>query len=145
MNNPLPKTGRPRGAVDKSVKVARKAIAEFIELNTPRFSGWLEQVADGIPVYGGDGQPVKDAKGATVWLVKPDPATAIKLVADLTEYHLPKLTRTEAHVVAQIDAMPITDLPTAVLQQRLFHALGLTPEDAATIIEGEAMPVKPEG
>lgn len=87
------------------VKLARKAIAEFVESNIPRFNGWLEQVAGGIPQYDKDGVVQLDSKGCPIWLVKPDPATAMKLVGDLTEYHLPKLSRADVQVAAKVESV----------------------------------------
>lgn len=100
-----------------SPKLARKAIAEFIESNIPRFSGWLEQIAGGIPVYDQHGVPLLDSKGSIVWLVKPDPATAMKLVADVCEYHLPRLSRATVEATVQVDHVDIHNLSALPLEQ----------------------------
>ena len=89
--------------VRQNATLARRAIADFVDANIPRFNSWLGQVADGIPQFDKDGNIQLDARGVPLWLVKPDPATAIKLVADVCEYHLPKLQRSEASVVAKIE------------------------------------------
>ena len=125
------RTGRPKGSRNKSVKQAREAIADFVEQNAPRFNLWLEQVAGGIPQYDGNGEPVRDIKGSIVWLVKPDPASAIKLVGELTEYHLPKLSRADMTVVDERESSrEISHLSTEELKLRLFKSLGLDVSDA---------------
>lgn len=65
--------GKPKGP-NKATSAAREAIAAFVEGNTPRLQGWLDQVA-ADPKHG--------------------PLVAIKCVTDLLEYHVPKLARTE--------------------------------------------------
>ena len=72
--------GRPKGAPNKSTAAVREAIAKMAELNAPRFSNWLDQVA---------------AKS-------PEKACDIYLRA--IEYHLPKLARTE---VTGTDGQPV--------------------------------------
>ncbi len=63
--------GKGRGA-NKSTALAREAIAQFVEMNTPRFNGWLDEI------YKQHG-----AKAA------------FEAVSGLLEYHVPKLSRTE--------------------------------------------------
>jgi len=63
--------GRAKGVPNKSTAAVREAIAKMAELNAPRFSNWLDQVA---------------AKS-------PEKACDIYLRA--IEYHIPKLARTE--------------------------------------------------
>lgn len=121
-------------AVARGTRLAREAIAHFVELNVPRFNGWLQQVAEGIPQYDHEGQIIKNANGSILWLVRPDPATAMKLVADVCEYHLPKLARTEVDVVDR-SAMPLEQLSTAELQRRLYVQLGLVAEDAVEVVQ----------
>ena len=72
--------GRPKGAPNKSTAAVREAIAKMAELNAPRFSNWLDQVA---------------AKS-------PEKACDIYLRA--IEYHIPKLARTE---VTGQDGQPV--------------------------------------
>lgn len=96
------KRGRPPGAKNRHSPVvanARRAIAEFVEGNLPKFQGWLEQVAEGTPYRDNQGRLIRNEAGAILYQVKPDPATAIKLVADICEYHLPKLSRAEVSSV----------------------------------------------
>jgi len=67
-NNP---NGRPKGSQNKDVKLAREAIAKFVDENTERLQGWLDQIAE------------------------ESPEKAFNCVKDLIEYHVPKLARTE--------------------------------------------------
>lgn len=66
--------GRPKGSPNKATADAREAIRLFVETNTPRLQGWLDQIASD-PRQG--------------------PAVAFKCAMDLMEYHIPKLARTE--------------------------------------------------
>jgi hypothetical protein len=70
MSNPHPvsRKGRPNKATER----ARQAIAVFVEDNTERLQGWLDEIA------ASDG-----------------PKAAFMCFSDLIEYHVPKLTRTE--------------------------------------------------
>ena len=72
--------GRAKGVPNKSTAAVREAIAKMAELNAPRFSNWLDQVA---------------AKS-------PEKACDIYLRA--IEYHIPKLARTE---VTGQDGQPV--------------------------------------
>jgi hypothetical protein len=72
--------GRAKGVPNKSTAAVREAIAKMAELNAPRFSNWLDQVA---------------AKS-------PEKACDIYLRA--IEYHIPKLARTE---VTGTDGQPV--------------------------------------
>ena len=71
--------GRPAGVPNKSTTVVRNAIATLLEKNVPYMDRWLQRVAEGDEVYG----------------LKPDPAKALDLMQKLSEYHIPKLARTE--------------------------------------------------
>jgi hypothetical protein len=72
--------GRAKGVPNKSTAAVREAIAKMAEMNAPRFSNWLDQVA---------------AKS-------PEKACDIYLRA--IEYHIPKLARTE---VTGTDGQPV--------------------------------------
>lgn len=89
----------PKMDLRESTRNTRDSLAKFVGKNIHNFGRWLGQVADGIPHTDSNGEPIRDANGALVWIVKPDPATAIKLVADVCEYHLPKLSRAEVSSV----------------------------------------------
>jgi hypothetical protein len=71
--------GRPAGVPNKSTTVVRNAIATLLEKNVPYMDRWLQRVAEGDEVLG----------------LKPDPAKALDLMQKLSEYHIPKLARTE--------------------------------------------------
>jgi hypothetical protein len=71
--------GRPAGVPNKSTAVVRNAIATLLEKNVPYMDRWLQRVAEGDEVLG----------------LKPDPAKALDLMQKLSEYHIPKLARTE--------------------------------------------------
>ena len=80
-NNPK---GRPVGSPNKSTSVAREAIARFVDGNTDKMQGWLEQVATGV-------QDEETGK----WLVPPNPEKAFAMLQSVVEYHVPKLARQE--------------------------------------------------
>ncbi len=63
--------GRVKGVPNKATSLARQAIADFVDRNTSRMEGWLDQIAE------------------------KDPQAAFNCVRDLIEYHVPKLARTE--------------------------------------------------
>jgi hypothetical protein len=63
--------GRPKGAVNKSTAIVREAIANLLERNAPNMDKWLNEVA------------------------ADDPYKALDLMNKLSEYHIPKLARTE--------------------------------------------------
>lgn len=70
----LPKTGggSRAGCPNKSTANAREAIARFVDGNSDRLNGWLDQIeaTDG-------------------------PKAAFQCFSDLLEYHVPKLSRAE--------------------------------------------------
>lgn len=117
---------KPVGTRNRNVVNARRAIADFVESNAPRLNGWLERVADGIPKRDADGKKIVDNQGSVVYVVKPDPATALKLVGDLCEYHLPKLSRSDVAMVAKIEhSTDVSQMNARELEARLLVALGL--------------------
>lgn len=76
--------GRVAGTPNKVTQDARQAIALFVDSNAHRLTGWLDQVAEGIPKTDDDG-----------YWVQPNPAKAFEMFQSVVEYHIPKLARTE--------------------------------------------------
>lgn len=64
--------GRPAGSPNKTTANAREAIARFVDKNTEKFEGWLDEIH------------AKEGADA-----------AFKAVVSLLEYHVPKLARHE--------------------------------------------------
>jgi hypothetical protein len=71
--------GRPKGAVNKSTGILKEAIAELLNRNSESMDDWLKMVATGSEAHN----------------IKPDPAKALDIMTKLSEYHIPKLARTE--------------------------------------------------
>lgn len=92
-NNP---NGRPVGAVNKSTADARTAISKFVDGNSERLTGWLDQIANGMPLVDQEGRQVfdKDEK-LPRYLQRPDPQAAFNCLMSVVEYHIPKLARQE--------------------------------------------------
>lgn len=74
--------GREPGKPNKSTANAREAIAKFVDGNSDRMQGWLEQIA------------------------KDDPKGAFDRLMAVMEYHVPKLARTEVTGKDGADLMP---------------------------------------
>jgi hypothetical protein len=66
--------GRPKGAPNKTTAKAREAFALFVESNSERMQEWLDEIASD-PKHG--------------------PKAAFDLLLAVSEYHVPKLARTE--------------------------------------------------
>ncbi len=69
---PPAKGGSRKGIPNKATANAREAIGRFVDGNADRLNGWLDEI------YESDG-----------------PKAAFQCFADLIEYHVPKLARTE--------------------------------------------------
>lgn len=76
--------GRPKGSPNKSTKEIRDAFQCFVEDNTDKMQEWLERVAE------------------------KNPAKALELLGGLSEYILPKLSRTE--IEAKVEVTDEVDL-----------------------------------
>lgn len=81
--------GRKPGTSNKDVALARQAIAQFVDNNTERLQGWLDQIA------------------------MESPEKAFNCVRDLIEYHVPKLARLESQALDK-NGQP-ADLPPVVI------------------------------
>lgn len=70
--------GRPKGSENRVTTEFRETVKKLLENNAGNVERWLTTVAEG------DGDQVK-----------PDPKSALDLMAKLAEYATPKLARTE--------------------------------------------------
>ena len=61
---------------------ARRAIADFVDNNSGRLQGWLDNIAAGVTNNAGE------------YVVAPNPEKAFVLFQSVIEYHVPKLART---------------------------------------------------
>lgn len=114
--------------------LAAKLVQSFVEQSLPMFPKWIQQVAEGIPQYDGAGNRATNADGSPIYVVKPDPATAIKVVSGLVDFATPRLSRSE--ISASVEHLPIDQQSSLALQQRVLESLGLTtyePEDVEPI------------
>jgi hypothetical protein len=64
--------GRPKGSPNKATINAREAIAALVDANASRMQDWLDRIAE-----------------------EQGPMAAWRCMADVIEYHIPKLARTE--------------------------------------------------
>lgn len=95
--------GRAKGTPNKVTGTLKEAIAHVVDSTSDDCLGWLRAVAEGEkeaePILDAEGNPELDNKGEPKvewnWLRRPDPATALKLWGDLSEFLQPKLARTE--------------------------------------------------
>jgi hypothetical protein len=90
--------GSRKGVPNKATAAVREAITRVLEGNAENFGRWLASVAEGErEPRMEDGKPLLDEHGEPImkWLRQPDPGAALKLAMDMTEYHIPKLARTE--------------------------------------------------
>lgn len=71
--------GRPRGSPNKSTAEVREAVARLVSMNIEDADEWLSMVAYGDEELG----------------VKADPGKALDLLTKISEFHIPKLGRTE--------------------------------------------------
>jgi len=67
----IPNSGKKKGTVNKATKDIKEAYKNLIEMNLENMTAWLEQIAS------------------------KDPAKAIMIISELSEYVIPKLARTE--------------------------------------------------
>jgi len=132
--------GRPFGAVAKTTRESRKAIALFVDQNLPRLDNWLQQVANGLPKVDAEGKPIRDNQGSVVYVVKPDPVAAIKCVTDIAEYHLPKLSRSEQSAVVRVEQgeLDVSTMNLADLKRYVLRQAGIDATELNTLIDIDA-------
>lgn len=89
-------TGRPKGVPNKDTKEIRDAFQRLVEDNLDNMKEWLMRVAE------------------------KNPAKAMELINGLSDYVIPKLSRTEVKAeVENKDNIDLSKLPTDVLKRLL--------------------------
>lgn len=122
-------SGRPPGALNKTTREARAAIAEFVDGNAHRLQDWLDRVANGVARTDKDGNQMFDEDGNPMWLVPPNPEKAFNLFQGVVEYHVPKLARSEMTganggpiSIAAIDLKGLSDAELEQVQRLMSKA-----------------------
>lgn len=122
-------SGRPPGALNKTTREARAAIAEFVDGNAHRLQEWLDRVANGVPRLNEENVQMHDEAGNPMWLVPPNPEKAFNLFQSVVEYHVPKLARSELTGadggmigIAAVDLKGLSDDDLAAMQHLLSKA-----------------------
>lgn len=87
--------GRRPGSPNRATADAREAIARFVDGNASKLQGWLDEIAE--------------SKGAQA---------AFECFADLLEYHVPKLARTE-HTGPGGGALQVMNIPCSPVDEEL--------------------------
>jgi hypothetical protein len=127
------RVGRPTVSTAK----IRNALQNLVDGQLGNIDSWLNQVANGTPKVNQDGEPIRDNQGSLVFVVRPDPASAVKIISDLAEYVVPKLSRSDVAVVAKVETVnDLNSMSTLELQHRLLVALGI----GAEVVEVEKVP-----
>ena len=93
----IPKTGggSRKNIPNLATKNAREAIALLVDANSERMQGWLDQIAE-----------------------KDGPMAAWRCLADVIEYHIPKLARTEVAVSGTLNMRPLAAQSDAELMDQ---------------------------
>jgi len=124
-------SGRQPGTPNKVTLTAKLAIAEFVDGNAHRLTGWLDAVAEGTPQLDAKGQQVYDQDGNKVYVTRPNPERAFNLFQSVVEYHVPKLARSEISgpgggviPIAAVDLKGLSDVELDTMQQLLSKAAG---------------------
>jgi hypothetical protein len=127
----MPGSGRQIGSVNKVTLTAKLAIAEFVDGNAHRLTGWLDAVAEGTPMLDSQGKQVYDQDGNKVYITRPNPERAFNLFQSVVEYHVPKLARSEISgpgggviPIAAVDLKGLSDVELDTMQQLLSKAAG---------------------
>lgn len=97
-------SGRTKGVPNKATRDARLAIAAFVDDNAGRMQGWLDAVANGVPMLGPDGNQLYTDDGEPLYISPPSPERAFNMLKDVVEYHVPKLARTETTGTLDVNA-----------------------------------------
>jgi len=124
-------SGRQVGSVNKVTLTAKLAIAEFVDGNAHRLTGWLDAVAEGTPMLDLDGKQIYDQDGNKVYVTRPNPERAFNLFQSVVEYHVPKLARSEisgpnggAIPIAAVDLKGLSDVELDTMQRLMSKAAG---------------------
>lgn len=127
----MPGSGRQIGSVNKVTLTAKLAIAEFVDGNAHRLTGWLDAVAEGTPMLDLDGKQIYDQDGNKVYVTRPNPERAFNLFQSVVEYHVPKLARSEisgpngsAIPIAAVDLKGLSDVELDTMQRLMSKAAG---------------------
>ena len=119
-------SGRLPGVPNKATADARAAIAKFVDGNAHRLQKWLDEVAEGKPMVGADGQQLYDDDGRPLWIVPPNPEKAHNMFQSVIEYHVPKLARSEMTgagggpiSIAAIDMTGLSDAELEAMQRMM--------------------------
>ena len=125
----MPGSGRALGTQNKITLTAKQAIAEFVDGNAHRLTGWLDQVANGSPMFDAEGKQVYDSEGNKVYAIRPNPEKAFNLFQSVVEYHVPKLARSEisgpnggAIATSVVDLKGLSDTELTQIQALLSKA-----------------------
>ena len=124
-------SGRQPGTPNKVTLTAKLAIAEFVDGNAHRLTGWLDAVAEGTPMLDLDGKQIYDQDGNKVYVTRPNPERAFNLFQSVVEYHVPKLARSEisgpnggAIPIAAVDLKGLSDVELDTMQRLMSKAAG---------------------
>lgn len=103
--------GRQKGTPNKATKDARAVIAKFLDDSAPEARKlWLEVAR---------GRKSRGKKGGFV--VAPDPARALEIIAKLGEFVIPKLARTE-HSGPHGGAIPLANATANISDDEAMKA-----------------------
>lgn len=111
---------KPRGRVGRKSAIntnIRAGVQALVDGEIGNLRQWIEQTANGIPKVDTNGKPILDIEGSVVWVNRPDPAAAVKLVSELAEYAIPKLSRQDISVTGAIAHLDGNELSPENLQK----------------------------
>jgi hypothetical protein len=135
---------KPRGKIGRVAGTnarLRSSLQSLVDGEVANIRTWLHLAAQRIPKVNADGEVLRDNQGSVVWVNKPDPLGAIKTIAELAEFVVPKLSRTEATVAAKIEhGVDISSMNARELEARLLTALGL---NEGNVVDVEHVMVEP--